>query len=51
MDYKKLYLTLFNACTNAINELQCRNYGNAENILMEAQQAAEDLYIEEHDDD
>ena len=51
MDYKKLYLTLFNACTDAIHQLEHHNYGNAETILIEAQQTTEQQYIEESDDD
>ena len=49
MDYKKLYLTLFNAATDALEDIQ-----RAESLLSAAgarlrgaQSAAEELYIEE----
>ena len=44
-DYKKMYLTLFNAITGAIQNLEWKNYGRAKDILIQAQQEAEEIYI------
>jgi len=46
-DYKKPYLTLFNAVTDALDELERQNLGRTREILVRAQQAAEEAYIEE----
>ena len=43
--YRKMYTTLFNALTDAIRELEIKNYGRAEEILKKAQCDAEDIYI------
>ena len=47
MDYKKLYLGLFNSLTDAIEAMQEHNYGTAEKILVLAQQQAEEFLLEE----
>ena len=44
-DYQKLYTTLFNACTDAVAELEQMNFGTAKAILIRAQQQTEELYI------
>ena len=44
-DYQKMYTTLFNAVTNAIEKIQQRSCVAAEKILIQAQQETEDLYI------
>ena len=44
-DYQKMYTTLFNAITDAVEKIQQRNCAAAEKILIQAQQEAEDLYI------
>ena len=44
-DYKKMYLTLFNAITGAVQNLEWKNYDRAKDILIQAQQEAEDIYI------
>ena len=44
-DYEKLYFTLFNCLTDAIEELGKQNYESAIAILQAAQQQAEELYI------
>ncbi len=49
MDYKPLYLLLFNATTEALEKLDAQNYGDARDILIAAQQKAEDLYINAKD--
>ena len=48
-DYQKMYTILFNAITDAIENIQQRNYGNAEELLVRAQQTTEDIYIEAED--
>ena len=49
--YRKMYYLLFNAITTAIEEIKNRNYGNAENILIQAQQDAEELYLSDQEED
>ena len=44
-DYQKMYLTLFNAVTDAIKGIEDWNIGAAKEILIRAQQDAEELYI------
>lgn len=45
VNYKKLYTTLFNAITDALEDMGKQNYGLASERLMHAQLAAEALYI------
>jgi len=45
-NYKKMYYTLFNALSKAIENIDVANYGAARVILIEAQQKAEEIYIE-----
>ena len=49
MDYQKLYTHLFNASTNAVKEMEQQNYGTAKQILVRAQQDAEEMYIAAED--
>ena len=44
-DYKKMYLTLFNAVTDATDELAKLNIGNAKSILVAAQAKCEDIFL------
>lgn len=44
-DYQKLYTLLFNACTDAIVQIDRQNYGIARDLLVCAQQDAEELYM------
>ncbi len=44
--YQKMYVHLFNAITDALEELRSQNDDQAKAILMKAQQWAEELYIE-----
>ena len=44
-DYKKMYLLLFNAITDALENLSDNNYGAARDLLIAAQQQTEELYI------
>ena len=45
-DYQKLYTTLFNAITDALEQIDELEIKNAKNILITAQQQSEELYIE-----
>jgi len=45
MEWEKLYHLLFNRITDALEELEQRNYGRAEATLKEAQQTAEETYL------
>ena len=47
--YKKLYFTLFNAITDALDAMKEQNFGTAQNILRAAQQKAEDIYLDQED--
>ena len=45
VDYQKLYTKLFNAMTDALEELERLNVGQARETLCRAQQEAEELYL------
>lgn len=45
-DYKKMYLTLFNCITSALECLEQGSYERAAEMLKEGQIQAEELYIE-----
>ena len=45
-DIPNYYTLLFNRVTDAIKALEQQNYGTARDILVKAQQEAEELYIE-----
>ena len=44
-DYQKMYSTLFNAITDALEQMDAQNYGEAKETLISAQQKAEEIYI------
>ena len=44
-EYRKPYLLLWAGISDAIKELENRNYGIADQILKKAQQDAENAYI------
>ena len=44
-DYKLLYLRLFNAVSDAVAALQNADYGTAQELLVQAQQETEEIYI------
>ena len=44
-DYEKMYHLLFNAITDALEQIESQNYGNAKAQLISAQQKAEEIYI------
>ena len=45
MDYKPLYFKLFAAMADAVEAIEAQNYGQAREILIAAQLAAEEAYI------
>ena len=48
-DYQKMYTTLFNAVTDALAKIEAQNYGDAKDLLISAQQKAEEIYIAAED--
>lgn len=44
-DYQKLYTLMFNAVTDALEDLNAMNFGAARDRLRAAQVQAEELYI------
>ncbi len=46
MIYKEMYYHLFNAITNVIQDLENCDYGHAIAALKKAQSGAEELYME-----
>ena len=50
MDYKSLYFTLFNTLTDAIELLDNGNTEGAKELLIAAQQKAEDMFIEDNEE-
>ena len=45
----KMYITLFNAVTDAILKIDKMDFGSAKEILMTAQRKTEDIYINEEE--
>ena len=50
VNYQKLYTGLFNAITDALEELEELNIGRAKELLRQAQIDAEEMYLEESDE-
>lgn len=50
-EFPKYYTRLFNGVTDALEALQEQNYIKAQDILIKAQQDAEELYLEDGGDD
>ncbi|MGM9553802.1 MAG: hypothetical protein ACI3V2_05805 [Faecousia sp.] len=46
-NFETIYFGLFNAMTDALAAMEAQNYGAARDILIAAQQKAEDAYIDE----
>lgn len=46
-NYQEMYFRLFNAVTDALEQLEQRNYGLAAELLKAAQLAGEDAYIQD----
>ena len=49
--YRKMYIRLFNAATDAIANIEEQNFGIARELLMEAQRECEEIYMEESQKD
>lgn len=45
-DYQQMYLTLFNAVTDALTALEQRNLGQAAALLRAAQQETEAIFVD-----
>ena len=48
-NYDKMYSLLFNAITDALEKREKQNLGEAKDILISAQQKAEEIYITAED--
>jgi hypothetical protein len=46
MDYREMYVLLFNSVTDALKSMEQQNFGFSRFTLEEAQRKAEALYIE-----
>ena len=46
MNYEKMYHLLFNAITDALEQMEKQNLGSARDLLTTAQQKAEEIYME-----
>ena len=44
MDFKKLYFTLFNTLSDAVEQIDTHDYEEARLLLIHAQQEAEELH-------
>ena len=44
-DYEKMYHLLFNAITDALEQIEQQNFGSAMDLLIAAQQEAEEIYM------
>ena len=49
--YRKMYIQLFNAVTDSLEELQAQNFGRAQEILIAAQQRCEEIYMDAEDEE
>ena len=45
-DYQKMYTLLFNAITDALEQMEKQNLGSAKDLLTTAQQKTEEIYME-----
>ena len=46
MNYEKMYHLLFNAITDALEQMEKQNLGSAKDLLTTAQQKDEEIYME-----
>ena len=46
MNYEKMYHLLFNAITDALEQMEKQNLGSAKDLLTTDQQKAEEIYME-----
>ena len=44
-DYDKMYSLLFNAITDALEQIEQQNFGSAKDLLIAAQQKTEEIYL------
>ena len=51
MNYEKMYFLLFNTLSDAIESIERFDYGRARELLITAQQQAEEEYIEQGEDE
>lgn len=49
-DFPKYYTRLFNGVTDALEAMQAQNYIKAQDILIQAQQDAEELFLADGDE-
>jgi len=49
MEYQKAYYLLFNAITDALAAMEQQNFGQARQLLISAQQQAEEIFLEEEE--
>ena len=47
MEYQKAYCLLFNAITDALITLEAQNFGQARELLISAQQRAEEIFLDD----
>ena len=50
-DFPKYYTRLFNGITDALEALGKQNYIKAQDLLIKAQQDAEEMYLDDTDDE
>ena len=46
MNYEKMYHLLFNAITDALEQMEKQNLGSAKDLLTTAHQKTEEIYME-----
>ena len=49
MKYEEMYHLLFNAITDALEQMEKQNLGSAKDLLTTAQQKTEEIYMESAD--
>lgn len=49
-NYEKMYFHLFHAVSDAIEEMDCSNYGTATERLIHAQLACEEMFLQDVDE-
>ena len=49
--YRKMYYTLFNAVTDALEAMEHQNYGQARALLIAAQQQSEEIFMDSDEEE
>ena len=49
--YRKMYYTLFNAITDALEAMEQQNYGQTRALLVAAQQQSEEIFMDSDEDE